>query len=116
MRTLTACDVSDGCTANFQTVPQPEGHYDVLYFKVTQSLKLILSYALLQVQVCTLALEGSHGQLNYNKQGEDTQSWPFYTWSVVLLACTPVAENNTAAATMASRNRSSCVIKNNTNA
>lgn len=85
--------------------------------KVTQSLKLILSYALLQVQVRTLALEeASHGQLNYKKQGEDTQSWPFYTWSVVLPACTPVAENNTAAATMASMNGSSCVIKNNSNA
>lgn len=84
--------------------------------KVTQSLKLILSYAFLQVQVRTLALDGLHGQLNYNKQGEDTQSWPFYTWSVVLLACTPVAENNTAAATMTSMNGSSCVIKNNSNA
>lgn len=41
--------------------------------KVTQSLKLILSFALLQVQVRTLALEeASHGQLNYKKQGEDT--------------------------------------------
>lgn len=85
--------------------------------KVTQSLNLILSYALLQVQVRTLALEeASHGQLNYKKQGEDTQSWPFYTRSVVLLACTPVAENNTAAATMLSMNGSSCVIKNNSNA